>query len=400
MLPQLRVALVNRLDTRDVRVLSGYPYFMAKALQRKSVSVTLIGPMTSTWMKIGRYVNGAAQLVKRRYDWTHSVAGSRELGRKFSARLNPSDFDVVFAPVASAEIAYLKTPLPIVYLTDMTFKSATSYYDSFSNLLAFSASEGEAIEKLAVQNAARVVAPSDWTAGSFHDDYHCIPEKIEVVPFGANLDDPPSRDEALSARSIDPCKLLLLGVSWERKGGPLALSILRSLLDAGIRADLLVCGCSPPPGVSHPSMRVLPFLNKAKPEEARQLRQLLLTSTFLLVPSQAEAWGLVFGEASACGLPSVTRATGGIPSVVRNGINGLCLPIDAPAEQYAREIIDLVRSPDRYRSLQLSSRNEYETRLNWDVWASRMIEIFSSVRNSTPDSPAHVFRHSSAGDST
>jgi glycosyltransferase involved in cell wall biosynthesis len=147
-------------------------------------------------------------------------------------------------------------------------------------------------------------------------------------------------------------------------------------------------------------MRVLPFLNKATPEEAQQLRQLLLTSTFLLVPSQAEAWGLVFGEASACGLPSVTRATGGIPSVVRNGINGLCLAADASAEEYAREIIELVRNPDRYRSLQRSSRNEYETRLNWDVWASRMIEIFNSVRNSTPDPPAHLFRHSFARNRT
>lgn len=376
---------MNRLDTSDVRVLSGYPYFMAKALERQSVRVTPLGPTTSGWMKIGRYVNGAAQLVNRRYDWTHSLIGARELGRKFSKRLNTTDYDVVFAPVASTEIAYLNTDLPIVYLTDMTFRAGMSYYSSFSNLLPFSAAEGEIIERLAVRKASKVVAPSDWTASSFRQDYDCAPEKIEVIAFGANLEDPPSREEALEHHDVHTCKLLLLGVNWERKGGPLAIQVLQSLLNAGVKSELIVCGCSPPTGVSHPSMRVLPFLNKGKPEEARQLRQLLLTSTFLLVPSQAEAWGLVFSEASACGLPSVTRATGGIPSVVHNGINGLCLPADASAEEYSREIIKEFENVERYRTLQASSRREYETRLNWDVWASRMMGIFDSALR--PDVP-------------
>lgn len=376
---QLRVALVNRLDTSDVRVLSGYPYFMTKALERHSVRVTALGPTTSGWMRIGRYVNGAAQLVNRRYDWTHSLTGARELGRRFSKRLDRADYDLVFAPVASTEIAYLKTHLPIVYLTDMTFRAGISYYSSFSNLLPFTAAEGDIIERLAVRKAAKVVAPSDWTANSFRKDYDCAPEKIEVVPFGANLEDPPSRQEALGSHDVDTCKLLLLGVNWERKGGPLALQTLQLLLNAGVKSELLVCGCRPPTGVSHPSMRVLPFINKSKPEEARQLRQLLLTSTFLLVPSQAEAWGLVFGEASACGLPSVTRTTGGISSVVRNGINGLCLPADASAEEYCQQISHVFRNIEGYRALQASSRREYETRLNWDVWAAKMVDVFNSA---------------------
>jgi len=388
--PQLRVALINRLDMRDVRVLSGIPHFMMKALERQSVSVTALGPTKSTWMKLGRCLNGAARMVKRRYDWTHSLAGSRELGKKYSAYLKTSDFDVIFAPVASTEIAHLETSLPIVYLTDMTFRAGVSYYDSLTNLLPFTTAEGDTIEKLAVRKAARVVVPSEWAAKSLADDYHRNPDTIDIVAYGANLDDPPSQEEALSARNLEPCKLLLLGVNWERKGGPLALAILQSLLSAGIKAELLVCGCEPPPGVVHPSMRVLPFLNKNKPEEARQLRHLLLTSTFLLLPSLSEAWGVVFGEASACGLPSVTRHTGGIPSVVRNGINGLCLPAEASAEEFSAQIIEFLNNPGRYRSLQISSRNEYETRLNWDVWASRMIEIFTSVRNSAIHSPLQV----------
>jgi len=382
MTSRLRVALVNRLDTENVRVLSGTPYFMAKALERQSIEVTTLGPMQSPWMKAGRYLNGAARFLGKRYDWTHSVAGSRDLGRKFSVRLNAADYDVIFAPVASTEIAYLKTLLPIVYLTDMTFKLAVSYYDSFSNLLPFTSAEGPEIERRAVKQAVRVVVPSEWAARSLMEDYHCSPEKIAVIPFGVNLGDPPSREEALNERPSDVCRLLLLGVSWERKGGPLALQVLESLLKSGIKAELLVCGCKPPAGVSHPSMRVLPFLSKDKPEEARQLRELLLTSTFLLLPSRSEALGIVFGEASACGLPSVTRDTGGISSVVRHGVNGLCLSAEASADEYSRAILELLRNPARYRALQVSSRDEFEGRLNWDSWALRMKEIFVSLQPS------------------
>jgi len=378
----LRIALLNRLDVRDVGTLSGATYFMIEALERKSVSVASLGPIGSLWMKLGRYLNGAAQLAGCRYDWLHSIAGSRELGKKFAARLQNNHYDVIFAPLASTEIAYLETSIPIVYLTDMTFALGKSYYRSFTNLLPFTEREGATIERRAIGKAAEVVASSEWARRSFVDDYGCPPEHVHVVAFGANLDAPPSREEALQQRDLQICRLLLLGVNWERKGGALALGVLRALTQLGIAAELLVCGCTPPAGVSHPSMTVLHFLRKDRPEEARKLRRLLLTSTFLILPSLADAAPNVFAEASACGLPSVTRNTGGIASVVRDGINGLCLPAEAGAAEYAARIGELMRNRERYRSLCVSSRDEYEQRLNWDAWATRMVEIFSAAKGS------------------
>ncbi len=382
----MRIAVINRLDTRDVGVLSGATHFMIKALEARSVSVTTLGPMPSKWIERSRYLHGAARIIGRRYDWMHSSAAARELAQKFADRLSKDNYDVIFAPLASTEIAYLNTELPIVYLTDMTVALGSSYYDALKNLLPFTAGEGERIERLAIQKAARIVVPSEWAAGSFLKDYGCDAGKVQVVSYGANLSTPPTREEAIAERDIDTCRLLLLGVNWERKGGPLAFRVLQLLLDAGVKAELIVCGCQPPSDVAHPALRVIPFLKKDRPEDALQLRQLLLSSTFLILPSQAEAWGLVFGEASACGLPSVTRNTGGISSVIRQGVNGLCLPANAEPEQYAAEILGLLNNPERYRSLCLSSRDEYETRLNWDAWAQRMIDIFDQVKlSSKPD---------------
>ncbi|MBK6633148.1 MAG: hypothetical protein IPG38_01465 [Chitinophagaceae bacterium] len=53
---------------------------------------------------------------------------------------------------------------------------------------------------------------------------------------------------------------------------------------------------------------------------------------------------------------------------VQNGINGFTLPLSSGAGAYAEKILDLYTNDDSYRLLCANSRNEFETRLNWDAW--------------------------------
>ena len=73
--------------------------------------------------------------------------------------------------------------------------------------------------------------------------------------------------------------------------------------------------------------------------------------------------------------------TGGTATMVRDGFNGYCLPADAPPEQYAERIIGLLRSPEQYRALCVSSRDEYESRLNWDAWAIQVMRVLTRAVN-------------------
>ena len=47
------------------------------------------------------------------------------------------------------------------------------------------------------------------------------------------------------------------------------------------------------------------------------------SSDLFVLPSLTESFGLVFIEAMSCGLPIVATKVGGIPSIVKNGVNGL-----------------------------------------------------------------------------
>ena len=55
--------------------------------------------------------------------------------------------------------------------------------------------------------------------------------------------------------------------------------------------------------------------------------------------------------------------------MVRDGFNGFALPEDATPADFADAVEGLWTDRKRYRALRMSSRLEYEERLNWETWA-------------------------------
>ncbi|MBL0181104.1 MAG: glycosyltransferase family 4 protein [Chitinophagaceae bacterium] len=129
------------------------------------------------------------------------------------------------------------------------------------------------------------------------------------------------------------------------------------------------------------NVTVIPFINKSVKEEADRLYNILLQTDFLLLPTRAECAGIVFCEASAFGIPSITTDTGGVSTYVQNGINGFTLPISSGAEAYADKILDLYSKEDAYRQLCISSRNKYDATLNWDAWGASFRLVTETVLN-------------------
>jgi glycosyltransferase involved in cell wall biosynthesis len=378
--PPLNVAVVTKWDPLDSHSWSGTMRSMCNALKRRGVNLTPLGPVRSGARMALHCGDMFTQAVfSKSYDYRHSLLVAREYAFRFERKLAAGNFDVIFAPVASTEISLLKTDVPIVYLTDILFPDYMDYYPQCSRLLGFSAAEVSKIEALAMRKAKAFICPAEWVKKRAISAYGLSEEQVHVLPFGANLERTPSYEEATEKRDLSVCRLLFLGVNWERKGGPIAVEVLRLLVDAGIPAELTVCGCVPPSGVAHPNMRVIPFLSKRDPSQAQRLAHLLETSTFLFLPTVAEAYGIVFCEASAFGLPSIARNTGGVGGVVQDGVNGYKIDRDAGPEAYAQIIMALYKDEDRYHALSVSSRQAYDRRLNWDAWGEGAQRALESV---------------------
>lgn len=136
------------------------------------------------------------------------------------------------------------------------------------------------------------------------NNYVVDPKKVKVVPFGANIPNAQTINDIetyITRRKRGVIKLFFLGVDWYHKGGDVALRFAELLNAHGIPTELNVVGCIPPGNV--PSFcKCHGFITEKNPKGYKKIRILLQESHFLILPSRAECYGLVFFEASSYGI--------------------------------------------------------------------------------------------------
>jgi glycosyltransferase involved in cell wall biosynthesis len=374
------IGYLTSCDPKDKRSWSGTHFFMTRAIEKHCGDVFFVGPLDSRFFRFGEKLNEKSlALVGKKYDYTHSTLLSLSYGRMAQEKIRGRNINVIFAPAGSTEVAHLNTSIPIVYLSDVTFPLIHEYYPWFSNFLPISVWEATRIEARAIRNARFIIYPTEWAARSAQQEFHAEPSKIRVIPFGANLEEVPSRDRILNRTKSAQCKLLFVGVEWERKGGEIAFETLLRLEDHGMSAELIVCGCTPPDGLSHQRMTVIPFLDKNDERQREMLDELFLRSDFLLLPTRSEAFGIVYCEAAAFGLPVITTDTGGVSGVIRNGENGFMLPLNEDGSGYAKVISQVYSNEELYLHMVRSSRKAFEETLNWDAWATEFTKLIYEI---------------------
>ncbi len=370
MAEKLSIAYITGDNPLNKRSWSGSHFSIYTALNKHIGAVDVLGPYSPTLPALtGKLMTGLAQQFGKRYDYRHSRAMAKAYAQFFSVKLKQKNYDLIVAPSASCEIAWLKTNIPIVYISDTTFLRSLNYHKALSNLLPFSVREGYEVEKKALDNSRLVMMSSSWAAQSVIHDFHIPPERILVQAFGANMELLPTHEELLNKPTSEICRLLFMGVYWENKGGEIAWNCLLELLKMGINAELTVCGCTPPEKFRHEKLRIIPFIDKNNEEGRKALFDLFMHHDFLVLPTRFDCTPIVFCEASAFGIPSVSANTGGVSGHVFVGENGFLIDFDDKGAGYAKKIAEVFSNKTALSSLRKSARNTYENYLNWDSWA-------------------------------
>ncbi len=378
---RIKIAYLTVNDPLDKRSWSGTTYYIGQTLQKNVGDVSFLGPVELP-RSLDKIFRGVAKLTrilfKKEYIPKYSLLLSWYSSWALKKKMKGQQFDCVCAPAASTELSYFKTDLPVVYISDTTFKLISTYYkQSFGNMSSFSKWEANHIEKRALRKSSLAIYSSRWAAKSAVKDYKISEGKLFVMPLGANMDIVPGCDVIFKKEQNETLVLLYLAVEWERKGGDIAFEALKSLHDKyKIRAKLIVCGCRPPADVHHPYMEVVPFLNKNIPEDHKKFVELLSVANFLILPTRADCSLLVACEANAYGVPAITTDTGGVPDIVVDGENGYCLPYEARGCDYGELIKTLFSDKEKYHQLILSSRKRFENNLNWDKWADNFMKQY------------------------
>jgi glycosyltransferase involved in cell wall biosynthesis len=376
----MRIAYVTTYDARDVHAWSGTGNAIAMCLIRAGFEVELVHLRER---EPARLLTRAAKLAYRaagtRLLRDREPLVSRGYATQADRRLRSVDHDIIFSP-GTVPISHFATSTPIVFWADTTFDRMVDYYESWTRLSRRTLRNGHAVEQNALDRCRLALYSSDWAANSALQDYRVDPRKVHVVPFGANVSDAPSRDEVVAAidgRDQERCDLLFVGVDWERKGGEVAVAAAETMNRAGRHTELHVVGCVPPgrlPGF----VRVHGFISKRDLAGRQRVAALYARAHLVIGPSTAEAYGLAFAEACCYGVPVLATDTGGVGTVVRDGVTGYLLPRGASGDAYAQIASRIMEDPDAYRRLALAARREYETRLNWDAAGRHVRDLITA----------------------
>lgn len=374
-----KIAYYSINDPLDKRSWSGITYYLGQTLQQNVGDVHFLGPVKIPWI-LDKAFRGIQKFTRVFFktEWIpkYSFLKNRYAALILKRKMKGRQYDFLFAPAAASELACLNTHLPVIYFGDATYKIYSETYEKeFKNLNSVSRWEGNRLERRALKKSAIVIMSSQWAAKSAIDDYKVAADKVEVILMGANIDVFPGREIIFKKEQNTTLSLLFLGVDWERKGGAIAFDALKHLNESGVKAKLIVCGTIPPPQFSGENMEVIPFLDKNDPEDYNRFAAVLSSVHFLIMPTRADCSLLVNGEANAYGVPTITTDVGGVSEVVKNGINGYCLPFEAGGAEYAALITSTFSNKEKYHALIESSRKIFEEELNWNKFAENFKQV-------------------------
>lgn len=385
---KLRTAFVTLFDARDVTKMSGTGYNISRCLSRGGVGLEYIGPLKRQISPINIIRHAYNRFALRKNDHPQRDTGFlKHYARQVEAQLRDMDVDLVFAS-GSLPVSYLETDLPLVAWTDCTFANLLDYYPRYCNMSRRSIRDAHAAEHRLYGRVDQMIFNSDWAAESAISDYGLDRDRAHVISRGANI--PGGRTEAdinalIDARPKDRCILHFVGVDWERKGGDIAVEAARLLNSRGIPTELRVVGVEPKikgplPGFIKP----LGWVAKSTPDGLGRFSQLMSEAHFLILPTRADAYGFVFLEASAFGVPSLAPRTGGVPSAMLDGVNGFLFDLDDNGAGYADKVEWLFKDPDAYRQLALRAYRDHMNRSNWDVVGQQVIGVLRTAADASP----------------
>lgn len=220
----------------------------------------------------------------------------------------------------------------------------------------------------------RIITPSRWLAEEARKSSLLSEIRVDVIPYGLDLDVFAPRDKAYSRDLLgipqDARVVFFLAdvVDNRRKGFSFLLEALPHCATRVEKLLLVSLGQQPPQADGR-----MPWLHLGSIHDDRLLSAVYSAADLFVLPSVLDNLANTVLEAMACGVPVVSFDAGGTPDMVRPGITGQLVPaFDVSA--LAATIVELLNAPAILRSLSAHCRrvalHEYPLSLQAQRYAS------------------------------
>jgi glycosyltransferase involved in cell wall biosynthesis len=376
------ILYISRLDPHDLKSWSGLNYFILRCLKKKKFKITVIGKLSNRI----RLFYIPKRYFFSKFNIKFSIDRPISVAKDFACQINKKIKNLKYDAIVTSDsnaISFLNTKKPIFLWTDLTFSSYYKHY--FSNLKIHKDTllHGNFCQKLALKNSYKIILTSKWAVNEAIKKYSISKKFFHVLPFGANLIYPPKKSFVIKNilnKKFDICKLITIGVDWNRKGIEKSINLAKLMNEKGQKTKLYIIGAKKLNNLrSTDDIIFINFLNKNSIIDNRIFSKYFINSHFHILFTKAEGCGVVFAEASAFGVFSITHDLGGIPEMVSNGINGRRFdPQNDDLDKISDYIINIFNDKKKFIRKSLLSRNQYDKKLNWDVIGDKLIKIINS----------------------
>ena len=354
----MEIGFLSAHNPFDKRQFSGSVFYMRQALEAHSdVSLHVLGGHRLP------NLSSAGRIIARLRS-PHFVNPDE---------IDDAGLDAIVAPVASQLIAKLSGRLntPIIFITDATPQFLREFY----NMKLPDSRDHQ--ELIAMNGASHVVYSSQYMMSRALLEFKGIsPSKLSAFPFGLNLDNAPI--DVPEKLPLSPVQLLFNGRNWERKGGDIALATLDTLAARGVSAHLTIIGCSPDVVQGRADVTVHSYLDKTNPDDLATLNACYEHAHIFILPTRGDCTPMVVAEANAWGCPVLITRTGGVPSLMNEGHNGMMIDYEASSGNWADAVQALISDPNRYKLLVRSSMKHCYENLTWSAWADNIVHLLAT----------------------
>ena len=279
------------------------------ANEERSVSTRLITRGASLSIPLVSRIGSNLDLRRARAEWAYGrmskLLAQRKMGKERYDLLH------LHTQIQAFGCERLMKVQPTVVSLDMTaYQAAREPMVTHPKTFAINIQ----MEQKAFQAAAHIVTWSDWARQSVIEDHGVPANKVSTIAPGARLEhfQKPSFDIRAKPR------ILFVGGDFARKGGWDLLHVFGEHFHDQAELHLVTNQAIPtlPPNV---------FLHPNVAAYTSQWHELFRSSNILVLPSYAEAFGLVLQEAAGYGLALIGSRVGAIPEIISENNNGFLI---------------------------------------------------------------------------
>ena len=230
------------------------------------------------------------------------------------------------------------------------------------------------IEKKMIKNADAVIGLTDdmkrVIQKKYDRDVFVIPNGIDVLKFKNN-----SKHKSASESRL----ILYVGRLHPVKGIKYLIQSMTKIIERNPNAKLLIVGEGEDKNKLVQLVRDLNLSDYISFKEHvlnDEIPQIMSSADIFVLPSLSESFGIVLIEAMACGLPIVATNVGGIPSIVKDNINGFLVDTKN-SDMISEKVLCLLNNYSLMHGIAETNKKS-ALKYNWSNTAKSLEDVYNN----------------------